>query len=56
MRRTIAAVAATVLVVSCGSAAVPSDLVPRGAVRVSRGPITLRGSLKSDTLFVGIVP
>ena len=39
-----------------GGATPPSDLVQRGAVRVSTGPITLRGSLKIDILFVGIVP
>ena len=37
-------------------AAPPTDLVQRGTVRVSTGPITLRGSLKIDILFVGIVP
>jgi hypothetical protein len=41
---------------SAGGATPPSGLLPRGAVRVSAGPITLRGSLKSDTLFVGVVP
>jgi hypothetical protein len=39
-----------------GGATPPTDLVQRGPVRVSAAPITLRGSLKSDTLFVGVVP
>ena len=39
-----------------GGATPPSDLVQRGPVRVSAAPITLRGSLKIDTLFVGVVP
>jgi hypothetical protein len=33
-----------------------SDLVQRGAVHVSSAPITLRGSLKIDILFVGVLP
>jgi hypothetical protein len=39
-----------------GGATPPPSLVQRGAVRVSTGPITLRGSLKIDILYVGIVP
>jgi hypothetical protein len=39
-----------------GGATPPSDLLQRGAVRVSNGPITLRGSLKVEFLYVGIVP
>ena len=39
-----------------GGASRPSDLVQRGPVRVSTGPITLRGSLKIYILYVGIVP
>jgi hypothetical protein len=39
-----------------GGATPPPDLVQRGAVQVSTGPITLRGSLKVDILYVGLVP
>jgi hypothetical protein len=39
-----------------GGATPPPGLVQRGAVQVSTGPITLRGSLKADILYVGIVP
>ena len=41
---------------AAGGATPPTDLVQRGPVRASAAPITLRGSLKSDTLFVGVVP
>ena len=34
----------------------PTDLHNRGDSMVSAGPISLHGSLKADTLFVGVVP
>ena len=34
----------------------PSDLITRGSSRVSSGPLTLVGSLKDGTLFVGVLP
>jgi hypothetical protein len=34
----------------------PTDLLPRGDVMVSVGPITLHGSLKIDILYVGTTP
>ena len=39
-----------------GNATPSTDLVKRGTSSVSAGPITLSGSLKDNTLYVGVEP
>jgi hypothetical protein len=41
---------------AAGNTTPPTDLVNRGSVSVSSGPITLKGSLKADVLYVEVTP
>jgi hypothetical protein len=41
---------------AAGNAKPPTGLTKRGAYSVSAGPITLSGSLKANTLYVGVTP